>query len=190
MWGNLTVNNASGASGSMNGDITASGGIFTAGNIIKSINSSTNSPFIIQSGGDDETRFLNSSGNWGYISCRTVACTGGKPALVETESYGETYLWAEESPTPVFSDHGHGVIGDSGLCYLMFDDKFAETVSTKQCDYYIKLTGYTGCNAEIYDKQADHFVVSGAPGKKFDWTITAERKGYERLRFNECMLDI
>ena len=126
----------------------------------------------------------------GPISCSTVSCTGTKPALVTTEHYDEVYLFAEESPTPQFTDRGHGVVGNDGLCYIYLDDIFIETVTTNNCDYYIQLTGYTGSNAEIYDKQPGYFIVSGTAGKQFDWQVTCDRKGYERLRYNEAIVEM
>lgn len=121
------------------------------------------------------------------INVRTAIHHGAKTALVDTKSYGKTFVYAEEGPTPTFVDYGGGIIGEDGLCYIYLDPQFAETISTNDCDYWIQLTGWTGCNAEIKGKQADYFVVSGNPNKKFEWKAIGERKGYERLRFNEAM---
>lgn len=121
------------------------------------------------------------------VACGSVVCYGSKPALVDTENYSKQHLFSEESPEVVFRDRGHGIIGSDGTCIVFFDDIFAETVTTTQSDYYVQLTGYKGCNVEIQEKYPDYFIVSGNPGKEFDWEVICSRKGYERLRFNDVM---
>jgi hypothetical protein len=108
-----------------------------------------------------------------------------KSAVVSTENYGEVVLYCDESPNHVFHDSGHGVIGEDGLCYISLDPIFLETVSTKNGDYLVFLTGYIGSNVEIVGKYSDYFIVSGIANKEFDWLIRVERKGMERLRFND-----
>lgn len=109
-----------------------------------------------------------------------------KNAVTYIENYGSVVTYADESPNHVFNDAGHGVIGDDGLCYIYLDPIFLETVNTKLADYLVFLTGYEGSNVEIKEKQPDYFVVSGTPNKEFDWLIRAERKGMERLRWNDA----
>ena len=121
------------------------------------------------------------------IYCNSVIATGSKPALVDTKDHAQQFLFSEESPEVVFRDRGHGVIGSDGTCAIFFDTVFAETVTTTQSDYYVLLTGYKGCNAEIQEKRPNYFIVCGNVDKEFDWEVICSRKGYERLRFNDVM---
>jgi len=121
------------------------------------------------------------------INVRTAIHHGAKTALVDTKSYGKTFVYAEESTAVRFSDYGEGVIGEDGLCYVHLEQQYMETVTTSNSNYRIQLTSWAGCNAEIQSKHPTYFVVRGNINKKFEWKVIADRKGYENMRFNEAM---
>ena len=185
----------------LTGGLTASGGITSAGSVQSNGVAMGNGNEIWHTGSGG-TIYINYRGGGGGglivengaaalgpLTCGSLSCSGSKSALVTTQNFDEVYLYADESPVSVFNDRGHGVIDDNGLCFVYLDEVYLETVTTKSCDYYVQLTGYTGSQVEIYDKQFNYFVVSGAAGKQFDWQITSDRKGYERLRFNQAAFD-
>jgi hypothetical protein len=86
----------------------------------------------------------------------------------------------------VFNDAGSGILDENGVCYIYLDPVFLETVNTRLSDYLIFLTNYKDANAEVLDIFSNYFVVSGTPGKKFNWLVRAERIGFERLRWNDA----
>lgn len=117
------------------------------------------------------------------LSCRNLTVTGTKPRLVETEDYGERYLYCYETPTPMFGDIGEGVIGEDGLAYIQLDPTFLETVATTQ--YQIFLQPYGEGNVYVKERHESYFVVKGAIGLEFGWEIKAKQRDYENYRLEK-----
>lgn len=132
--------------------------------------------------------FTSGSYTGAYITTSGGIYGASKSALTNTENYGEVITYADESPNHVFNDAGHGILDENGECYIFLDPIFLETVSTNDRDYIVTIGSYYGASAEICDKQPDYFVIKGNPNKEFDWIIRAERKGMERLRWNDADL--
>jgi hypothetical protein len=139
--------------------------------------------------------YLNYRGGSGLIVGNGSAGYGPiygstKSAVIGTDNFGEQILYCDESPNHVFHDSGTGIFDENGECYIFIDPILLEGINTKMADYQVYLTSYKGANAEILDKSSEYFVVCGTPNTKFDWLIRAERKGMERLRFNEADITV
>lgn len=109
-----------------------------------------------------------------------LSVTGTKPRLVETEDYGERYLYCYETPTPMFGDIGEGVIGEDGLAYIQLDPTFLETVATTQ--YQIFLQAYGDGKVYVKERHESYFVVEGTAGLAFGWEAKARQRDYENYR--------
>lgn len=110
--------------------------------------------------------------------------TGQKYRAVETEHHGKVGLSAMESPEPVFSDFGSGVIDSEGRCIVDFESIFAETVDLS-CDYKVFHTQTSPGNIDFIEKRSDCFVVHGEPATTFDWIVYAKQKEYSNTRFTK-----
>lgn len=137
--------------------------------------------------------YVNYRGGSGLIVCNG-AQTGAygpiygssKNAITGTESFGEVVTYADESPNHIFCDRGRGEFDENGICQIFLDPIFLETVNTKSGDYWVQLTSFVDANAELVGLYSDYFIVKGTPYKQFMWEVSAERLGYERLRWNEA----
>jgi len=109
-----------------------------------------------------------------------------KSNVTETEHYGEIITYADENPNHVHNDRGLAELDDTGICVIALDPIWLDTVSTKMCDYWVLLTAFEGTDVKIRELQSDYFTIVGTPNGKFMWRVEAERKGYERIRFNEA----
>ena len=85
-------------------------------------------------------------------------------------------LYAYETAVPYFGDVGSGQLDDTGVCYILLDDRFRETVET---DYTYAVFLQASGNGIVYvdQKMPDGFTCRGTPGIKFDWEIKARQKG-------------
>lgn len=111
-----------------------------------------------------------------------IAKNGQKYRAVKTEHYGRVGLAAMESPEPVFSDFGGGVIDIDGRCYIEFDKTFCETVDLS-CDYRAFVTKTSHGEIDYIEKRNDSFVVHGEPNTAFDWIVYVKQRGYSECRF-------
>lgn len=112
------------------------------------------------------------------------SATGSKSRLAQTENYGERLLYCVETPSPIFSDMGSGVIDSDGYCYVSIDDVFSETART-DISYQVFLQACGAGSLYVESKASTHFVVCGEPGLAFDWEIKAKQAEYENLRFED-----
>lgn len=113
---------------------------------------------------------------------------GTKTRVVETKSYGNRCLNAVESPSPIFTDFGSGVIDADGKCYVFYDPIFAETISVNS-EYQVFTTRTSEGSVDWVEKKEDHFIVHGTFGTSFDWSVYAKQKDYEAARLVELDLD-
>ena len=137
-----------------------------------------------------ETDFVSDGNLVAWVNYAGAIHGSSKSAITNTIDYGQVITYSDESPNHVFSDRDRGKLDSTGSCLITIDPVFAETVNTKDGNYHVQLTGIKTANAYVDDLQADYFVVKGEPGKEFFWMITAERYGYEGLRFNDADLDV
>ena len=102
---------------------------------------------------------------------------GSKNRAVRTDNYGHLALNAMESATAVFSDMGSGIIDETGICEIVFDPRFAETIDSRS-EYIVFIT-QTGPGAISYtNKTPGVFTVNGTAGTRFDWIVFAKQKNY------------
>jgi hypothetical protein len=113
---------------------------------------------------------------------------GVKPAVVETDHYGQRLLYAVESPEVWFEDVGSASLL-KGEATVPFEPVFAETVNLQE-DYHVFLTAL--CEEPVLlfvtSKDAQGFSVRGVtlegqPSNcAFDYRVAAKRLGYEDVR--------
>ena len=93
-----------------------------------------------------------------------------------------------ESADALFSDVGSGVIDESGTCYVFFDPVFEETVNLNY-EYHVFTTQTSEGNITWVEKDEDFFIVHGAEGTSFDWTVYAKQKDFEGARLTRIAID-
>ena len=108
---------------------------------------------------------------------------GEKNRIVKT-SKGMIRMNAVESTYAVFEDFGSAMTDKDGMCTIMFDQLFLETVNTEY-DYYVFLSPRKITSVPhicVQKKYKDSFCVHGDPNTKFDWIVIAKQRGYEDVR--------
>ena len=127
---------------------------------------------------DHEIYWYNSSGlmvdNAIYTWGLNVLNSGAKKKIIETEDYGVASLYCLESTRPMFSDIGSGIIDDNGICYIMIDPVFSETIDLN-CDYQVFTTQTSEGSISWIEKHTDYFIVHGTVGTTFDWMMYAHQ---------------
>ena len=117
------------------------------------------------------------------------SCNGTKNAVVPVD--GGKHWVAEsaiESPNVWFEDFGSAqLVG--GVATVRIEARFVQTVNTKS-EYHVFLTPNGDCKGlYVHQKTATDFEVrelgNGNSNVKFDYRITALRKGYENVRFKD-----
>ena len=122
---------------------------------------------------------ISSSG--GFYAYGDLGCQGTKHRIVQTDDYQKRLLYSYETPSPYFGDLECGETDDAGICVIVFDDIFLETVNTK-CDYQVFLQKEGPGDIWVESKSFDHIVVRGTPNLKFSWEAKVKQKGYEYQR--------
>lgn len=117
----------------------------------------------------------------GVLQARGLGISGEKNRLVDT-SYGCLKLHTVESPKPVFQDCGTGVCDEAGLCLLVPDPRFAETLSPWQEPVWQVTATAPGA---LWVEPGPTALVHGAPGQTFCWTVTAPQRDYDD-QYAEC----
>lgn len=117
------------------------------------------------------------------------SCSGTKNAVVAVDN-GKHHvaMSAIESPRVWFEDFGSArLVG--GVATVRLDARFMQTVNTRT-EYHVFLTPNGDCKGLfVNQKNANSFEVrelgGGSSSIKFDYRITAIRKGYENVRFRD-----
>lgn len=112
---------------------------------------------------------------------------GTKNRAVRTQHYGTIAMNAVESASPVFADMGSGRIGADGVCYIMLDSIFKETIEEIH-EYYVFVSGTSGSECRCTRKEKEYAVIEGEAGARFDWILYGKQKGYAMIRME--MLNI
>lgn len=114
----------------------------------------------------------------GVVSWGNFSVVGKKNAAVET-SQGMTLINAYETAEYYFGDIGESTTDESGICKVMIDSLFLETVNTS-VPYQVFVSPYSGAKAWVAERYDTFFVVkSDKPNVKFTWELKAKRLGYE-----------
>lgn len=130
------------------------------------------------------TNYYNSgaiSSSGGFYAYGDLGCQGTKHRIVQTDDYQKRLLYSYETPSPYFGDIGCGETDDTGICVIVFDDIFLETVNTR-CDYQVFLQKEGPGDIWVESKSFEHFIVRGTPNLKFSWEAKVKQKGYEYQR--------
>lgn len=127
---------------------------------------------------DSDSAILVNCGLYAYGS---LGCSGTKYRVVDTENHGKVGLNAFETAEAYFSDLGSGIIDESGVATICFDEVFKETIE-QDAEYQVFLSRTSPAQAEWIEKQNGYFVVHGEPGATFDWMLCCKQKGYADVR--------
>jgi hypothetical protein len=140
-------------------------------------------PTYVTSGNSTSIDTNNPTLQMGPINVTGLTVNGNsyKNKIIESEHYGPLAMNAMESTYCVFSDLGSGNIGEDGLCYVMIDPDFAETVDLRH-DYQIFTTQTSEGGISWVEKHQDHFIVHGISGTTFDWILYARQIGFAEDR--------
>lgn len=117
-----------------------------------------------------------------------ISVSGTKPRLVNTKNYGNRYLYAYETASPMFGDIGSGITDENGVCYVEINDMFSETARTDY-SYQVFLQKCGDGDLWVADKTTSYFIVNGTPNVPFDWELKARQIGYDTLNMESDLLD-
>lgn len=110
--------------------------------------------------------------------CGDFSVNGSKNRIVTTADYEERRLYAYETATPMFGDVGEGVVGEDGLCYILIDSIYLQTIQNSQ--YQVFIQKYAEGECYVSKRTPSFFIVSGTPGVSFGWEIKARQ--YDRAQ--------
>ena len=110
-----------------------------------------------------------------YVHNFTGGLISGTPKsrLVDTDDYQDRLLYCYEMPSPIFGDMGEGVIGEDGICYVMLEPIFSETIIKTQ--YQVFLQKYGSGDCWVRDRNSSCFIVEGTPGMAFGWEVKGKQ---------------
>lgn len=110
-----------------------------------------------------------------YVHNFTGGLISGTPKsrLVDTDDYQDRLLYCYEMPSPIFGDLGEGTIGEDGICYVMLEPIFSETIIKTQ--YQVFLQKYGSGDCWVRDRNSSYFIVEGTPGMSFGWEVKGKQ---------------
>ena len=106
---------------------------------------------------------------------------GTKSRLAKTKNYSDRLLYCYETTKPYFGDIGEAVLDGTGVCYILIDDIFYETINT-DCQYQVFLQKYGQGDVWVEERNPNYFIAKGTPNLKFGWEIKARQIGFETDR--------
>ncbi len=121
-----------------------------------------------------------------------MTCTGTKPAMQDTDSYGTRYLYATEAPEILYFDRGATHL-QSGEAIVHLDPIYLECVEpdTEETPWMVWVECYGENGVYVSEVGADYFRVkernSGTSNNKIIWRHEAVRKGYAGVRLKEVV---
>ena len=117
------------------------------------------------------------------VNCQNLNAWGGKSRVVPT-SVGSIKMAAFETPEPSFADSGSAQLDADGLCLIVLDPLYAETLeSSKALRWMITPTAEGTAWVEKRDGCA---MVHGTPGLTFDWMCIGAQRGYADVYAERC----
>ncbi|MEC1778393.1 phage tail protein [Schinkia azotoformans] len=146
---------------------------------------------VIRTGGINVS--LNGYSNEFYVAGNIYAygqlrAYGSKPAIVDTDSFGQRFFYAIESTEVRFSDQGLSST-ENGEVRISLDPIFIEAIEThsEETPWLIRLNKYDDVDLYISEIGNDYFVVKERNGKsgKFTWELSAIRKNYKNVRLDQ-----
>lgn len=117
------------------------------------------------------------------VKCQTLDAWGGKSRVVPT-SVGAIKMAAFETPEPSFADSGSAQLDADGLCLIVLDPLYAETLErAKALRWMVTPTAEGTAWVEKRDGCA---MVHGTPGLVFDWICIGAQSGYSDIYAERC----
>ena len=123
-----------------------------------------------------------------HLWANSLAISGSKNCVQETENYGKRLVNAYETADYYFGDIGESFV-ENGECIVYLDNIFKEIISA-DVNYQVFLTKYGPGDIWITERNNDFFVVEGTNDIAFGWEIKGKRKGYEKYRLEEYVEEI
>lgn len=123
-----------------------------------------------------------------HLWANSLAISGSKNCVQETENYGKRLVNAYETADYYFGDIGESFV-ENGECIVYLDNIFKEIISA-DVNYQVFLTKYGPGDIWITERNNDFFVVEGTNDINFGWEIKGKRKGYEKYRLEEYVEEI
>lgn len=104
----------------------------------------------------------------GDLSVGQITSTGNKSRAIGTKDFDVRCLDALETPLPTFSDYGMAALDGAGVCCIVIDPVFAETVNSAYLPT-VFLTKYGEGDIWVENVEHDTVAVRGTPGLRFAW---------------------
>lgn len=119
------------------------------------------------------------------VSCQGLNCwdSGQKKGIVRT-SFGAVGMVAFETPEPCFADSGSAQLDENGLCLIVINPIFAETIDKFEVLRWLITPAAEG--TAWVEKRDGCALVHGTPGLTFDWLCIGAQKGYAGVYAERC----
>ena len=117
------------------------------------------------------------------VNCQTLNAWGGKSRVVPT-SVGAIKMAAFETPEPSFADSGSAQLDEDGLCLIVLDPLYAETLERSKALRWI--VSPTAEGTAWVEKRDGCAMVHGTPGLTFDWLCIGAQSGYGDIYAERC----
>lgn len=132
---------------------------------------------------------------WGDLHVTGDLSAGGsKPARQQTQSYGERYLYARESPDVRYIIEGKCSL-TNGMCLIALNPIFLECIEpdTEVNPWLVHLTPYGDISLYVAEVGTDYILVKecneGVSNATFAWSLSCVRRGYAGTWLEEVASD-
>lgn len=106
---------------------------------------------------------------------------GSKSRGVDTDSYGDRLVYCYEMATPYFGDIGSGRTDEDGVCIVMMDPVFTETLN-ERTELHVFLQTEGKGTLTVRDKTPEYFIAEGTPDTAFSWEVKAVQRKEDTVR--------
>ena len=117
------------------------------------------------------------------VSCQNLNAWGSKNRIVPT-SIGNVKMAAFETPEPCFADSGSAQLDENGLCLIVINPIYAETIEGLEVLRWLITPSAEG--TAWVEKRDDCVLVHGTPGLDFDWLCIGTQRGYAGVYAERC----
>lgn len=114
----------------------------------------------------------------------TLTAYGAKSRAVKTSDFGNVLLHAYETPTPYFGDIGEGVTDDEGVCIVMLEEIFGQTID-RDTKYQVFLQKYGEGELYVSERNYNYFIVKGTKNLSFAWELKAVQRDFDSMRLEQ-----
>lgn len=117
------------------------------------------------------------------VSCQNLNAWGSKNRIVPT-SIGNVKMAAFETPEPCFADSGSAQLDENGLCLIVINPIYAETIESLEVLRWLITPSAEG--TAWVEKRDGCALVHGTPGLAFDWLCIGAQRGYAGVYAERC----